>query len=300
MFTSGSTGRPKGVVVSHAGVVNRLLWMQGEFPLGVGDVVLQKTPVSFDVSVWELFWPLMVGARLVVADPGGHRDPVYLVGVIERWGVSVVHFVPSMLEVFVGELSVGELGVGCSGLRRVFVSGEGLSSVLAGRFAGVCGAELVNLYGPTEASVDVTFHVVEGVVGVGVPIGRPVWNTRVLVLDSRLRPVPVGVVGELYVGGVQVARGYEGRVDLTVGRFVADPVSGVVGARVYRTGDVVRWGCGGVLEFVGRTDFQVKVRGSGWSWVRWRRCWLLRWGWLVRWWCCGRVWVGFFGGVCGG
>ena len=262
MFTSGSTGRPKGVVVSHAGVVNRLLWMQGEFPLGVGDVVLQKTPVSFDVSVWELFWPLMVGARLVVADPGGHRDPVYLVGVIERWGVSVVHFVPSMLEVFVGELSVGELGVGCSGLRRVFVSGEGLSSVLAGRFAGVCGAELVNLYGPTEASVDVTFHVVEGVVGVGVPIGRPVWNTRVLVLDSRLRPVPVGVVGELYVGGVQVARGYEGRVDLTVGRFVADPVSGVVGARVYRTGDVVRWGCGGVLEFVGRTDFQVKVRGQ--------------------------------------
>ncbi|MGW8535176.1 amino acid adenylation domain-containing protein [Rhodococcus qingshengii] len=262
MFTSGSTGRPKGVVVSHAGVVNRLLWMQGEFPLGVGDVVLQKTPVSFDVSVWELFWPLMVVARLVVADPGGHRDPVYLVGVIERWGVSVVHFVPSMLEVFVGELSVGELGVGCSGLRRVFVSGEGLSSVLAGRFAGVCGAELVNLYGPTEASVDVTFHRVEGVVGVGVPIGRPVWNTRVLVLDSRLRPVPVGVVGELYVGGVQVARGYEGRVDLTVGRFVADPVSGVVGARVYRTGDVVRWGCGGVLEFVGRTDFQVKVRGQ--------------------------------------
>uniref|UniRef100_UPI00117B0019 AMP-binding protein n=3 Tax=Rhodococcus TaxID=1827 RepID=UPI00117B0019 len=200
MFTSGSTGRPKGVVVSHAGVVNRLLWMQGEFPLGVGDVVLQKTPVSFDVSVWELFWPLMVGARLVVADPGGHRDPVYLVGVIERWGVSVVHFVPSMLEVFVGEPSVV---VGCSSLRRVFVSGEGLSSVLAGRFAGVCGAELVNLYGPTEASVDVTFHVVEGVVGVGVPIGRPVWNTRVLVLDSRLRPVPVGVVGELYVGGVQ-------------------------------------------------------------------------------------------------
>lgn len=164
----------------------------------------------------------------------------------------------------------------------------------------MCGAELVNLYGPTEASVDVTFHVVEGVVGVGVPIGRAVWNTRVLVLDSRLRPVPVGVVGELYVGGVQVARGYEGRVDLTAGRFVADPVSGVVGARVYRTGDVVRWGCGGELEFVGRTDFQVKVRGQRVELGEVEAVLVAQAGWLVRWWCCGRVWVGIFGGVCGG
>ncbi|NMM92227.1 non-ribosomal peptide synthetase, partial [Rhodococcus sp. SRB_17] len=225
MFTSGSTGRPKGVVVPQVGVVNRLLWMQDRYPLSSDDVVLQKTPVTFDVSVWELFWPLIVGARVVVAVAGGHRDPVYLSRVIVGQAVTVVHFVPSMLDVFVAESGAAA----CVGLRRVFASGESLSVVSAVRLRDVLpGVELHNLYGPTEASVDVTFHEFgSGVVGVGsVPIGVPVWNTRVFVLDSRLRPVPVGVVGELYLGGVQLARGYVGRADLTADRFVADPFGG--------------------------------------------------------------------------
>ncbi|OYD69574.1 non-ribosomal peptide synthase protein (TIGR01720 family)/amino acid adenylation domain-containing protein [Rhodococcus sp. OK302] len=280
MFTSGSTGRPKGVVVPQVGVVNRLLWMQDRYPLSSDDVVLQKTPVTFDVSVWELFWPLIVGARVVVAVAGGHRDPVYLSRVIVGQAVTVVHFVPSMLDVFVAESGAAA----CVGLRRVFASGESLSVVSAVRLRDVLpGVELHNLYGPTEASVDVTFHEFgSGVVGVGsVPIGVPVWNTRVFVLDSRLRPVPVGVVGELYLGGVQLARGYVGRADLTADRFVADPFGGS-GSRLYRSGDVVRWvrlsgargdvasssgvrgdvASSGELEYVGRSDFQVKLRGQ--------------------------------------
>ncbi|MEU2002272.1 amino acid adenylation domain-containing protein, partial [Rhodococcus sp. NPDC019616] len=252
MFTSGSTGRPKGVVVSHAGIVNRLLWMQGEYGLGCDDVVLLKTPVTFDVSVWELFWPLLVGARLVVAEPGGHRDPAYLVDVIVGNGVTTVHFVPSMLAVFVAEPAVAR----CVSVRRVFASGEALSASVASRMRGlVPGVRVHNLYGPTEASVDVTFHEVTDADVVGVPIGVPVWNTQVFVLDGWLRPVPVGVVGELYVGGVQLARGYRGRVDLTADRFVANPFG--CGSRLYRTGDRVRWLSGGELEYVGRVDFQV-------------------------------------------
>jgi amino acid adenylation domain-containing protein/non-ribosomal peptide synthase protein (TIGR01720 family) len=257
MFTSGSTGRPKGVVVSHAGIVNRLLWMQGEYGLGCDDVVLLKTPVTFDVSVWELFWPLLVGARLVVAEPGGHRDPAYLVDVIVGNGVTTVHFVPSMLAVFTAEPAVAR----CVSVRRVFASGEALSASVASRMRGlVPGVRVHNLYGPTEASVDVTFHEVTDADVVGVPIGVPVWNTQVFVLDGWLRPVPVGVVGELYVGGVQLARGYRGRVDLTADRFVANPFG--CGSRLYRTGDRVRWLSGGELEYVGRVDFQVKLRGQ--------------------------------------
>ncbi|MDV7246819.1 MULTISPECIES: amino acid adenylation domain-containing protein, partial [Rhodococcus] len=257
MFTSGSTGRPKGVVVSHAGIVNRLLWMQGEYGLGSDDVVLLKTPVTFDVSVWELFWPLLVGARLVVAEPGGHRDPAYLVDVIVGNGVTTAHFVPSMLAVFTAEPAVAR----CVSVRRVFASGEALSASVASRMRGlVPGVRVHNLYGPTEASVDVTFHEVTDADVVGVPIGVPVWNTQVFVLDGWLRPVPVGVVGELYVGGVQLARGYRGRVDLTADRFVANPFG--CGSRLYRTGDRVRWLSGGELEYVGRVDFQVKLRGQ--------------------------------------
>ncbi|MFD0450894.1 amino acid adenylation domain-containing protein [Rhodococcus aetherivorans] len=257
IFTSGSTGRPKGVAVSHTAIVNRLVWMQGRYGLDGSDVVLQKTPVTFDVSVWELFWPLQVGARLVIAVPDGHRDPRYLAEVIGRESVTTVHFVPSMLAAFLG----AGVASGCGSLRRVFASGEALPGAVAQRLRGELPRVGVhNLYGPTEAAVDVTFHEVVDADVVAVPIGAPVWNSRVYVLDGRLRPVPVGVAGELYLAGVQLARGYVGRSDLTAERFVADPFAGD-GSRLYRTGDLVRWTAGGELDYLGRTDFQVKVRG---------------------------------------
>ncbi|MEZ5153503.1 AMP-binding protein [Rhodococcus zopfii] len=237
IFTSGSTGRPKGVSVSHAAIVNRLVWMQAEYGLSSADVVLQKTPFTFDVSVWELFWPLQVGARLVVARPDGHRDPGYLVRAIVEYGVSVVHFVPSMLSVFVAEPSV----VDARSLRLVFASGEALPGSVALRLRELLPSVRVhNLYGPTEAAVDVTFHEVSDADRVSVPIGVPVWNTQVFVLDARLAPVPVGVAGELYLAGDQLARGYVSRADLTADRFVAGLFGGS-GVRMYRTGDLVRW-----------------------------------------------------------
>ncbi|MGW4275473.1 amino acid adenylation domain-containing protein, partial [Streptomyces seoulensis] len=258
LFTSGSTGRPKGVVVAHGGIVNRLGWMQARYGLSSGDRVLQKTPFGFDVSVWEFFWPLLNGAVLVLARPGGHRDPAYVAGVIREAGVTTVHFVPSMLEAFLAEPSAA----GCVGLRRVVCSGEALSGAARDRFFEVFeGVELHNLYGPTEASVDVTsWECGPGDVGGSVPIGVPVANTRVFVLDGGLRPVPVGVAGELYLSGVQLARGYVGRSGLTGERFVACPFGGA-GERMYRTGDVVRWSAQGRLEYLGRADEQVKIRG---------------------------------------
>ncbi|MBF6302794.1 non-ribosomal peptide synthase/polyketide synthase, partial [Nocardia amamiensis] len=256
IFTSGSTGRPKGVAVSHAAIVNRLVWMQDEYGLDGTDVVLQKTPATFDVSVWEFFWPLQVGARLVVAKPDGHRDPAYLAQVITDERVTTAHFVPSMLSVFVAEERAEE----CTSLRNVFASGEALPAVTAQKLRELTGARLHNLYGPTEAAVDVTFHEVTEDDTVSVPIGAPVFNTQVYVLDSRLHPVPVGVAGELYLAGVQLARGYVARPDLTADRFVADPF-GAPGERMYRTGDLVTWTAKGELEYLGRTDFQVKLRG---------------------------------------
>ncbi|UPW15718.1 amino acid adenylation domain-containing protein [Gordonia amicalis] len=260
LFTSGSTGRPKGVAVSHAAIVNRLEWMQGAFPIAGDDVVLQKTPVTFDVSVWELFWPLMTGARLVIARPDGHRDPHYLAQVIADQAVSTLHFVPSMLSTFLEV--IGPDGVGrLDSVRRLFTSGEALPvSVAADASTRLPEVSVHNLYGPTEAAVDVTHHPVSAGDTV-IPIGVPVWNTTVRVLDARLRPVPVGVNGELYLGGVQLARAYSSRADLTADRFVADPF-GAPGARLYRTGDLVRWNEGGQLEYLGRTDFQVKLRGQ--------------------------------------
>ncbi|WP_330286293.1 amino acid adenylation domain-containing protein [Streptomyces sp. NBC_00576] len=255
IYTSGSTGTPKGVVVPHEGIVNRLLWMQGEYGLGADDRVLQKTPSSFDVSVWEFFWPLITGAALVVAEPEGHKDPVYLAGLIQEQGITTVHFVPSMLQLFLEEPSAA----GCLGLRRVMCSGEALPDELAQRFRAVLPAELHNLYGPTEASVDVTAAQVTETTG-RVSIGRPVWNTRAYVLDGALRPVPPGLAGELYLAGVQLARGYLGRPGLTAERFTADPF-GELGSRMYRTGDLARWTTEGTLEYLGRTDGQVKIRG---------------------------------------
>ena len=258
IYTSGSTGRPKGVAVPHGGVVNRLAWMQGEYGLGAGDRVLQKTPFGFDVSVWEFFWPLTQGAVLVVARPGGHRDPGYLAEVIVRERITVTHFVPSMLRVFLSGPAAGA----CTGLRVVFCSGEALSPGLRDEFAGLLDVPLHNLYGPTEASVDVTaWPCRAGADGAMVPIGRPMWNTQVYVLDERLRPVPVGVAGELYIAGVQLARGYLGRAGLTAERFVACPFGSTAGERMYRTGDVARWSRDGWLEYLGRTDDQVKIRG---------------------------------------
>ncbi|WP_301126983.1 non-ribosomal peptide synthetase [Streptomyces cacaoi] len=256
IYTSGSTGRPKGVLVPHAAISNRLLWMQSAYPLTTGDRVLQKTSSSFDVAVWEFFGPLIAGAGLVLARPDGHRDPRYLAETIQEHGVTTVHFVPSMLRALVAEPAIR----GCTTLRTVFSGGEMLQGALRDQIAeALPRATLYNLYGPAEAAVDITSHPARPD-GATVPIGRPVWNTRLYVLDTWLRPVPPGVAGELYVTGVQLARGYAGRAGQTAGRFVASPFGGP-GERMYRTGDVVRQLPDGALEFAGRADHQVKVRG---------------------------------------
>ncbi|WP_344021265.1 amino acid adenylation domain-containing protein [Streptomyces luteireticuli] len=257
IYTSGSTGRPKGVVVTHRAIVNRLAWMQHAYRLRRDDRVLQKTPASFDVSVWEFFWALCEGATVVLARPEGHKDPAYLARLIAAQKITTVHFVPSMLRAFLEEPATA---ASCAGLRRAFCSGEALPGDVVERWHETLpGVPLHNLYGPTEAAVDVTYHRTRPGAGV-VPIGRPVWNTRLYVLDAALRPVPVGVPGELYLAGVQLARGYLRRPGLTAGRFVADPF-GPRGGRLYRTGDLVRWAADGSVEYLGRTDDQVKVRG---------------------------------------
>ena len=287
IYTSGSTGRPKGAGNTHRGVVNRILWMQETFGLGAEDVVLQKTPFSFDVSVWEFFWPLMSGARLAVAAPGAHRDPAALSAEIEGAGVTTIHFVPSMLRLWVDDPSAAR----CGPLRRVMSSGEALPADLRDRFfARLPGVELHNLYGPTEAAVDVTWHpCAPDDESPTIPIGRPVANTSIHVLDARGEPCPLGIPGELHIAGVQVGRGYWRRPALTADRFVPDAFSPVPGARMYRTGDRARWtevreyesaevrkgnshedppstlalshSRTFALEYLGRLDFQVKLRG---------------------------------------
>ncbi|WP_406006001.1 non-ribosomal peptide synthase/polyketide synthase [Streptomyces sp. NBC_00637] len=262
IYTSGSTGRPKGVVVTHRAIVNRLAWMQGAYGLGPDDRVLQKTPAGFDVSVWEFFWALCEGAAVVLAAPDGHRDPAYLARLIHAEGVTTTHFVPSMLAAFLASEEVTADPAWAGSLRRVFSSGEALSGAAARRWHDLTGVPLHNLYGPTEAAVDVTYHAYDGASDTTVPLGRPVWNTGLRVLDACLRPVPDGVPGELYLTGVQLARGYHRRPALTADRFVADPYAGEPGSRMYRTGDLVRRRPDGILDYLGRTDRQVKLRGN--------------------------------------
>ena len=259
IYTSGSTGRPKGVMVTHGAIANRLLWMQGRYPIGPGDAVLQKTAFSFDASIWELFVPLLSGARLVMARPGGQSDAAYLVDEVQRQGITVLQLVPSMLQVVLSEPGLED----CRSLRRLYCGGEALPVELQERFfARMSGVELHNLYGPTEVSIDATHWECRQGVGSGtVPIGRPLWNVAVYVLGRDLEPVPVGSTGELYVGGAGLARGYRDRPDLTAERFVPRPYGGEPGARLYRTGDLARHLEDGTLEYLGRMDQQVKVRG---------------------------------------
>jgi amino acid adenylation domain-containing protein/non-ribosomal peptide synthase protein (TIGR01720 family) len=258
IYTSGSTGAPKGAMNSHRGISNRLLFLQQAQPLLPADRVLQKTPMGFDVSVWELFWPLMTGARLVLARPEGHKEQAYLAELIASREITILHFVPSMLQAFLETPGIER----CRSLRRVVCSGEALPRELVKRFFAVLGqVALHNLYGPTEAAIEVSCHTCQPVETGPVPIGRPITNLALYVLDPELRAVPVGVPGELYIGGVGVARGYYRRPDLTAERFVPHPVRGQSGQRLYRTGDLARLLPHGEIEYLGRTDHQIKLRG---------------------------------------
>ena len=274
IYTSGSTGSPKGTMNTHRGIVNRLLWMQDRYRLAADDRVLQKTPFTFDVSVWELFWPLLAGGCLVMARPGGHRDSAYLQRAIAGQEITTLHFVPSMLRAFLDDAAQRPSAPlpWPRRPRQVFASGEALPHDLQQQFHAAFGVPLHNLYGPTEAAVDVTWWACDPARPRVVPIGRPVANTRVHLLDRRGREVPVGVPGELCIGGVQLARGYLGRAGLTAASFVPDPFAGgspgrqaagegEPGARLYRTGDLARWLPDGAIEFLGRGDGQVKIRG---------------------------------------
>jgi len=266
IYTSGSTGRPNGVMVEHRSVVNRLRWMQRAYPLDARDTLLQKTPTSFDVSVWELFWWSLAGARLAVPPPGAEKDPRELLRAVAEYRVTVLHFVPAMLGPFLDLLVSDPLLVDrCASLRLVFSSGEALTPELVRRFHRVLGRlpeppRLVNLYGPTEATVDVSHFACPATPGDLVPIGKPVDNTQLYVLDRWGNAQPTGVAGELHIGGVQVARGYLDRPDLTRSRFLDDPFT--PGGRLYRTGDIVRLLSDGNLEYLGRADAQVKIRGN--------------------------------------
>jgi amino acid adenylation domain-containing protein len=264
IYTSGTTGRPKGVVVEHRGLLNFLIWKQRATGIESDDSVLQKTPISFDASVWEFFVPLMIGATVVMAEPDGHRDPAYLASAIAEEQLTTIEFVPSMLDALL-EHGIGDTDT--SSLRRIFCGGEAFSVATASAAVATFGDILYNLYGPTETTVGITSQEVGASLlasrdrfGAGLPIGVPAHNAQAWVLDHRLRLAPVGVAGELYLGGPQLARGYLGRPDLTTAAFIANPF-GDDGERLYRTGDLVRWNCDGALEYLGRLDDQIKIRG---------------------------------------
>jgi len=257
IYTSGSTGQPKGAGVPHQGILNRLQWMQQQYRLDAGDCVLQKTPYSFDVSVWEFFWPLMTGAQLVVAKPDEHKDSLALIDTVIREQVTTIHFVPSMLQAFIDTPGVEN----CTSLKRVICSGEALPADLVARFQQKLPAELHNLYGPTEASVDVSYWpCIPGSAETAIPIGRPIANITLYILDRQLNPVPVGTPGELHIGGIGLARGYLNRPELTAEKFIPNPYD-QQGSRLYKTGDWVRYRPDGNIDYLGRIDHQVKIRG---------------------------------------
>jgi len=265
IYTSGSTSKPKGVMIEHRSVVNRLHWMQHGYPIDGDDVILQKTPYYFDVSVWELFWWALQGARLCFLMPRGESNPLAIVETIRKHRVTVLHFVPSMLNVFLGYLDGKDDRVleGLASVRRVFVSGEALAPSHVRQFNNILGkrigARLTNLYGPTEATVDVSYYDCPPHNDFEkVPIGRPIHNTRLYVIRDG-RQVAVGEAGELCIAGVGLARGYLNNQALTDEKFVDNP--GNPGERIYRTGDIARWLPDGNIEYLGREDHQVKIRG---------------------------------------
>ena len=263
IYTSGTTGQPKGVMVEHQALLNRIDWMQREYNLLPTDKVLQKTPFTFDVSVWEFVWPLSQGSQLVIAKPEGHQDPEYITSLITQQGISMLHFVPSMLNTILSEPTWNK----CVSVRKVFCSGEALPKSVQHRFfAATSDCELHNLYGPTEAAIDVSSWVCDSNSAYEfVPIGKPIQNTEFYIVNDAHQLCPSGVAGELLIGGTGLARGYLNQPELTAEKFIANPFYDVNGIntseRLYKTGDLVRWLPDGNLEFLGRIDHQVKLRG---------------------------------------
>ncbi|MCP6763251.1 MAG: amino acid adenylation domain-containing protein [Fischerella sp. CENA71] len=259
MYTSGSTGKPKGVMCTHLGIYNRLLWTLSAYPITEEDNLLQIASIIFDISIWEIFFPLLKGARLIVALPSATKELKYLSEVITREKVTVIHFVPSLLNAFLDHI---DLKNSYSKIKQVISGGEALSVDLKKKFFTKLDAKLYHAYGPTEASISVTHWNCEDESHLNkVPLGRPIANTKIYILDKNLQPVPIGVIGELCIGGIGVARGYLNRPDLTADKFVADPFSNEPGARLYRTGDLARFLSDGNIEFIGRSDDQIKLRG---------------------------------------
>ena len=254
IYTSGSTGKPKGVINTHQGLINRLVWMQETYHLTASDRVLQKTSISFDVSVWEIFWPLLEGSCLILAKPDGQKDSAYLIELIIEQKITTLHFVPSMLKVFLDEPRIKD----CQSLQRVICSGEALSLELQNRFFSCLDAELHNLYGPTEAAIDVTYWSCQPT-SLSVPIGKAIANTQIYILDNNAQLVSIGVTGEIHIGGDGLARGYYNRPDLTAEKFIPHPFE--AGKRLYKTGDLARYLSDGTIEYLGRIDHQVKIRG---------------------------------------
>ncbi|NCQ83110.1 MAG: amino acid adenylation domain-containing protein [Microcystis aeruginosa W13-18] len=258
IYTSGSTGQPKGVMLSHSNLSNHMFWMQETFPLTKTDRVLQKTPFSFDASVWEFYAPLLVGGQLLIAQPGGHTDSDYLLKTIAQQQVTTVQLVPSLLQMLLEQGGIEN----CQLLKRVFCGGEILPVALQEKLLSQLNVNLCNLYGPTECCIDVTFwNCQREMYGQRIPIGRPISNTQIYILDSNLQSLPVGIPGEIHIGGAGLARGYLNRPELTEEKFIPNPFSNSPDSRLYKTGDLARYLPDGNIEYLGRIDNQVKIRG---------------------------------------